>query len=286
MWSIIRSFAVGLVAISTATGAAVAEDHNSGTDHSRARYKVDWSGLYVGGHVAYAWSGADAQLLGPDELLTGLDFIGAPTSSSVDLNDWVGGGHLGLQRQFGNWVFGAEASFRSGLSGSAVLNFQENFFEVPVTGQSTLDLKIKSLYTVTAKAGYAWQDWFAYVKAGYASGDVRAQGGVTAYGSFSSDEGSATVDANGSNNSSKRHHGWTAGAGLSRMVYPNLVLGLEYDYISLQSELHQGPGSLSIGYDNITIEEVTAQTTSRIDPDAIHSINFRLSYLFNGLSGN
>jgi outer membrane immunogenic protein len=62
-----------------------------------------WTGIYVGGHGGYGWGHNDWT----DSTPTIPDSI--RVRNNVD--GWVGGGHIGIQRQWGNLVAGVEGSF-------------------------------------------------------------------------------------------------------------------------------------------------------------------------------
>src|SRR5215510_10057177 len=87
----------------------------------------DWSSIYIGGAAGYAWGkekldhtpttlgnlfgtsvervfDGTAAIVQPPVDLTGF-------SSNRSLNGFIGGGFVGAQKQFGNIVFGLEASF-------------------------------------------------------------------------------------------------------------------------------------------------------------------------------
>ena len=73
---------------------------------------------------------------------------------------------------------------------------------------------------MTGKVGYAWDNLLGYAKGGYASGTVDYQTSVTSSGITTT-------------SSSERESGWTAGIGVEYAVLPNVILGVEYDYVRL-----------------------------------------------------
>ena len=201
---------------------------------------VDWSGLYAGVHGGYGWSNVD----------TGI--------ANVHVDGWMGGVHLGLQRQFDRWVIGIEGSYSFGeLDGHRTLTFAGN----PLR----LDAAISDLLLVTGRLGYAWNDRLLYVKAGYAAADVEI--GATSFG--------VTTQAR------SRLDGWTAGFGLERMLTPNLVIGLEYNYVDLGSK-SLGATVILNGAAPAAIVNPYVPNLTKIDPDSIHTVFARLSYKFGG----
>ena len=62
------------------------------------------------------------------------------------------------------------------------------------------------------------------------------------------------------------------GAGIEYMLTPNLVLGIEYDYLKLKDRLHTLPAF----DDGVFVEDVI----TRVQLEGIHAIMARLSYKF------
>src|SRR5207247_2176790 len=61
-----------------------------------------WSGFYFGGQAGYSWATAD---------FTHTNTSGFVENFSFNPGSAIGGGHVGVQGQWANWVLGAEASF-------------------------------------------------------------------------------------------------------------------------------------------------------------------------------
>jgi opacity protein-like surface antigen len=162
----------------------------------------DWTGIYAGGHVGGAvtksvWTYTD--------LLPSLDIMGQSQ------NGFAGGGHVGVQKQWGSVVLGAEAAYtwmdQEATSTSSVVD-------------RSLTSTAKSLLLVTGKFGVAWENILAYSKAGYAMGDVAYRTTTTSTGALLT-------------SSSDREQGWTAGVGLEYALWTHVILGVEYDYVRL-----------------------------------------------------
>ena len=225
--------ATGLINITSASSSGAAKDVPN---------TVDWSGLYAGIHGGYGWSNVD----------TGL--------GSVHVDGWLGGGHLGLQRQFDRWVLGIEASFSFGeLDGHRTISAGGD----PLR----LDAAISNLLLVTGRLGYAWDDRLLYIKAGYASAD--AEVGSTFFGV--------------STQAKSRLDGWTAGFGLERLITPNIVLGLEYNYVDLGSKSIAAPAQpiILINAPTSIVDPCPpSKTPSKIDPEGLHTVFARLTFKF------
>lgn len=127
---------------------------------------VDWSGVYFGAHAGHLW--ADAEW---SASLNGLNLFGADLAGAGEvgarhrIEDWLGGGQLGFNRQSGPWVYGLEVS----LSGSDAKGGSFG----PV--DDIYRTKIPWLLLVAGRVGYASGPWLPYVKAGYALASVRAE---------------------------------------------------------------------------------------------------------------
>jgi outer membrane immunogenic protein len=231
----------GLAAAAPAEAGGLLNDEPSGV-------AVDWSGLYLGVHGGYGWGRFD----------TGL-------GSDIDVDGWLAGGHVGLQRQFDRWVVGIEASFSGGeLDGSKT-------YDVPGIGTTNFKASVSDILMITGRLGYAWQDRLFYVKGGYASADVDLKI-TTSGGTFSRDS---------------RADGWTAGFGFERNLTQNVSFGLEYNYIDLGATSY----SFSGGGPVLTLAaakkfdrycEPTKTQTGRLDPDGIHTVMARLNFRLGG----
>ncbi len=131
---------------------------------------------------------------------------------------FIGGGQIGCNYQTGPWVFGIEGTF----AGTSIKG--ERTFTL-VNLDPTFTTKLDSVATVTGRLGYAWDNWLLYGKGGYAGADVK----------FS------VSDPNifGFGSESDWQSGWTAGVGVEYGLTPNWILGIEYDYIGLETRTHE-----------------------------------------------
>ena len=133
---------------------------------------------------------------------------------SQSANGVLGGGQLGCNQQFGQWVVGIEGA----LSGS---DLKGDYQSVVGTADDFFATKITAFAIGAARLGYARDNWLLYGKGGYAVARVKVN----------------VVDVVGprvgSGESTDWNNGWTVGAGLEYGVTPHLVLGVEYDYLRL-----------------------------------------------------
>jgi len=181
----------------------------------------DWSGLYIGGQVGYAW-GTATHTVPPGP---GVDF---------DVNGVIGGGHAGFLWQTGPAVFGAEADF----NGSGVDGDDGGF------GGALDKTKLRWAGSVRGILGFTPWDprWLVYGTGGFAFGNIdHCFNGLNA----------ACVD--------KTHTGWTAGGGLKYAYTPNWILGVEYRFTRYHDELHAVPVAAFSRNVELETNEITAR---------------------------
>ena len=232
---------------------------------------VDWSGLYVGLHAGYAWSDVDVELREPGGAVDALEALGAPTGARHELDGFLGGGHIGLQHEWGRWVLGVEAALTlSDMNASSREDFAGLVpFIAQWAGESSFRTEVDNFLSIAGRLGYAHDRWLVYAKGGFATAAIRSRGSVDG-------EGCVIVlgcsDFGGSFSSRERHNGWLAGAGLEYMITPNLIVGVEYSYTDLGARTHTGSGTFDL--DGTTF---SGETRVRVDPDAIHAVTARVS---------
>jgi outer membrane immunogenic protein len=249
--------------------------------------RVDWSGLYLGIHGGAGWSKSSSELTGPRGLQALVDTLGIPDSGSYDLDGFLAGGHVGLQRQFGGLVLGVEASFTGGrLRDSSTTAFDGVLGLPPLAGvawdgETTSSTKIGEIFTATGRIGYAWDRWLGYVKGGYASAKVSNSSftsvDVTACALFAC----AQASGGGSTRSDARHDGWVVGGGFEYMITPNVTFGLEYNYIDLGAKTHSGVTTIDVP----NVGSGSFASSTRVDLDAIHAVYARLNVKVGGDDG-
>jgi outer membrane immunogenic protein len=192
----------------------------------------DWTGIYLGGHIGASNSRIEWVYTGSGD---------NPEQSDTS---FAGGGHVGLQKQWGSVVFGAEATYtwmdHDAGAGSAL---------VP---DLTLSSNAKNLFTVAGKFGFANENMLAYFKGGYATGTVDFRTSVTSTGVLLT-------------SSSSREHGWTAGVGLEYALWNHVIIGVAYDYVRLNVDTRDqvatavGPPATQVIDAGVDIQMVTAR---------------------------
>jgi outer membrane immunogenic protein len=205
-----------------------------------------WSGFYIGGNIGGAWSHGDVT-----DALFGLDF-----SNGNNNGVFIGGGQVGFNYQFSNFVIGAEADF----DWAANNNNNGNGVVVPGVGTFQVTSNNTWISTAAARFGVAYDHWLFYGKAG--GGWVGNKGftvtDVTTGASFSSSNNNTTS-------------GWLVGAGVEWAFAGNWSAKVEYDYLGLSGQTFSSSGVILAG---------DTFTTSRPN---IQTVKFGINYRFGML---
>jgi outer membrane immunogenic protein len=183
----------------------------------------NWTSCFLGAHIGGGWAHKD--FTDPVALVQN-SILGTVTPGvttvGVSSSGLIIGGQMGCDYQFGfsPWVVGVEGTASGG-------NLRGNTnFVLPLGGSSdiaTLTAKTDFLPSVTARVGYALDNWLFYVRAGGAwVGDKYSMTGTflptaTAFGLEGVDN----------------RFGWTAGAGVEWAFAELWSARLEYDYYGL-----------------------------------------------------
>jgi outer membrane immunogenic protein len=139
----------------------------------------------------------------------------------------IGGGQIGYNWQFGNWVPGLEADIQdSGQRGSLTLICPAGLcsgFPVPLTTTTSLTEKLEWFGTVRARLGWTvTPETMVYATGGLAYGKINDSGNIT--------DGvtTSTFDF------SKTSEGWAAGGGIENHLVGNWTWRLEYLFLTLE----------------------------------------------------
>lgn len=257
--SVLKRFAIallgaaglGMACAQTASAADMAVKAPKAAPVAVAAY--NWSGFYVGAHLGGGWGNPNwTDRTDPAFAMLFADYV-AGQGFNHSIQGIIGGGHAGYNWQAGSWVFGLEASYSGadikGTYRSTVGGADDNF-----------EARIRSLFLATGRVGYASANWLFYGKGGYAGADVSTSVSDTV-GVFAFQVGAG--------NDRHWHSGWTAGAGVEYALASNWIVGVEYDYVRLQSKNHE-LGSLGGSY------------LWSVDPNNLHMVVGRVSYKFGG----
>lgn len=185
-----------------------------------------WTGCYVGGSIGGDWANSRwrYQNVNPyDSLGPFLPIIG--TDNSFRMSSIIAGAHGGCNYQFANVLVGVEASWSGTRLDNTVLNVVQVF--APFATQ-TVETRIDSMYAVAGRLGYVFAPtWLGYVKGGYASAHIQTFGFTDALPAFNWD-------------TAAWHGGYVAGGGVEHKLMPNVVVGIDYAYIGLDTKNHVG----------------------------------------------
>ena len=193
-------------------------------DDAPAAYS--WRGFYAGLNGGYAWGSEDPIVV------TGGVASGA--MSAIDPDGWFGGGQIGYNAQFGNFVLGAEADLMGGnIEGTTTGVIGAPAFTAAAASE------LNWLSTIRARAGFAAGNVLVYATGGVAFADidyalVGADGSVAA--------GGDTLT------------GYAVGGGIEWAFARNWTLKSEYMYVDLGDAringVDGGGAPISASFDN------------------------------------
>ena len=203
-----------------------------------------WTGLYVGANAGAAWGDYGYDIFFPNPALFG------SFASGRSGGTFIGGGQIGYNWQFNQFVFGLEGD----IDGKSLKVTNA----VPGAGApfATLEGRARVEGSVRARGGLAFDRFLVYATGGWAIADVE----VSAIGT-----GSAFCLAPCSD--SRAVNGWTVGGGAEYALTNNVSLGVEYRSTDLGRETFNLAG-------NSIREEVRE-----------HQVTGRLNFKFGSLFG-
>lgn len=205
---------------------------------------ANWTGLYVG--LSVGWAGTDVDWA----FNPGLP--GQPNQAFSFTEDEITvGGQVGYQHQFGAFVVGIEAAGRAFADNEFSLHdgYGNVFTEFAAS-------KVKDLFTIGGRLGYAHSSrWLLYATGGFATAKVET-----------ADFEKVPFGPNPGLNTDERHHGWYIGGGIEHEFARNLVFGIDYQRVDLDTELHRVPVRSPINDHDISadIDLVTARLIIRL----------------------
>ena len=177
---------------------------------------MNWSGLYGG--VNAGWMSTDVE--------GNFAPLNPAFRYKADPSDGIFGLHGGYQHQFGNIVVGVEAGYSwvgddegrtigGGLAGSCGF----------VAGTQACTARVKDLWQVGGRLGWAADKFLVYGTGGWARADLELAGLILA----------TNTPFSASKNS---HDGWFIGGGLDFALTKNVILGVEYTHYDFDAEAH------------------------------------------------
>lgn len=166
----------------------------------------NWTGFYIGGNLGGAWAHRDWT-----------DIFGVNFSNGNSNGVFIGGGQVGFNYEFDNFVFGIEGDFdwtgNNANNGNGVL--------VPVLGQ-TIQVTSNNpwITTLAARFGWAYDRVLFYGKGGL---------GWVGNNGFTVTNLTTGNSITGSNSNTAT--GWLVGAGIEWAFANNWTVKFEYDYL-------------------------------------------------------
>jgi outer membrane immunogenic protein len=193
-----------------------------------------WTGFYIGPNLGGAWSQRNLT----DTLL------GLSISNVNEKGAFIGGGQLGFNYQFGNFVLGIEADF----DGVATTHSPGTGVVGPAFGTIQVTSNNRWITTLAGRFGVTNDTWLFYGKVGggwVGSDNLTITNTVT---------GASITGLTDNTNS-----GWLAGGGIEGALAPNWSVKIEYDYIGLNGRTFTVPPGTFLAGDTFTTSNPNVQ---------------------------
>jgi len=208
----------------------------------------DWSGWYFGGGVG--WQGSSIGLSNPT---VGFPLTYRPHHDSVAVS-----GHIGAQHQWGQLVLGIEGDYLAAFHRASLgATPAPGIFSSGGTG--TAQAKLKDIWSIGGRAGWAMGAWLPYVIAGYANGSFDFDAHTTGLSNIIPISEHANAKPNGA----------YLGAGIDWALTNNWIFGVEYRHYFFEAK-------------TVTGVATTFTEPVRFDPKT-DTVMARLTYKFGGL---
>lgn len=199
----------------------------------------DWSGFYIGGDAGWQSSKIDLS----DPTTPGSFLTYSPKHSSFAL-----GGFVGAQKQYGQFVVGIEGGYLAAFN-NASLGATPSLSIFAPGGSGTAQAKLKDIWSVGGRLGWAMGRWMPYVTGGYANGSFQFNAQNTV--------GTATEQANAHTG------GGYIGLGLDWAMTNNWILGAEYRHYGFSAKTVTGAFSTG-GSDQVRFGPSTDTVLARV----------------------
>ncbi|KMO36984.1 hypothetical protein VQ02_14440 [Methylobacterium variabile] len=188
---------------------------------------LTWTGFYAGAHLGAILDDSRVSLLPSGAFLTPAFVAGNPLRSPSFRNtraDVTGGGQVGYNLQFNQFVVGVEADVGHGISTDTAFNIA---LSAPLVGRfsGTVRSELNFYGTVRGRVGYAFEQLLVYGTGGFAYGDVKTSTNVV-------------FSASGDNyvgNAARLQTGYTYGGGIEYKFTPAVSVRAEYLHVDLGS---------------------------------------------------
>lgn len=195
----------------------------------------NWSGIYIGAGIGNVWSQTH-------RFMPNLPLVGVPpTTFGANSSDIIYNLHLGVQWQWGNWVFGLEGTWNGAsndMRQSVSVSPPEPFTQLSAT------MMVTNLVTIGPRIGYAWDRFMVYATGGYAGANVNGIWTCTVGGAqvfpgrqpcnFPLFGPLADLDLTGKS----WNNGWFLGFGFDYVAFKgsfgDILIGAEYQHFDLE----------------------------------------------------
>jgi outer membrane immunogenic protein len=172
----------------------------------------DWSGFYIGGDVG--WQGSRIGLSSPGN---------GPLTYEAFHQSVAAGGFLGAQRQFGQFVLGVEGGYWSAFNQTSLgATPAVSIFSTGGTG--TAQAKLRNVWSVGARVGWAIGYWMPYLTSGYANGSFEFDAQDVAPSTPGSEQVRTNADAG------------YIGGGIDWAATNNIIVGVEYRHYGFNAK--------------------------------------------------
>lgn len=234
---------------------------------------MDWRGFYLGGQAGYGTTDMNFQnsaqsMLG--RLLNNVDVEAAfgvsawPLLGTTRAQSVVYGGFAGYNTQWDEVILGAEFSYMrgdfngsaSGTQGRNFMNFPQTEYNTSTTLTANAGMRVTDLSSLRVRGGYAVGSFLPYMFGGVALGraDLSRSAsyainyryvGTSGYPSFGPFGDTASEVKKG-----EFVYGYSAGLGVDMMLFSNLFVRAEWEYLRFTSQTDASINSFrgGVGY--------------------------------------
>jgi len=224
-----------------------------------SRSNVNWSGVYVGGHVAHGAADMDftnsgqdllAKLLNNLDLETQFNISKWPVLGKAHMQNSGYGGFVGYNFQWSEAIIGLELNYTHGNFFGASSGSQGRSFQYPADYVSTVNvsssasMKITDYGSLRVRGAYAVGSFLPYGFIGIALGqaNINRRADASIYYQYTGSAIPALPDysASGSLTDDKNSHfiwGFAGGLGVDVMLYQGLFLRAEWEYLRFTTKV-------------------------------------------------
>jgi outer membrane immunogenic protein len=249
-----RRTSIGAILSAALAVSSFAPGASAGGDLAPAPPPFTWTGAYVGLHAGWMQTDLDWAFNPPVTAAANQAF-------SLSTDNWLWGLHLGYQHQFGQWVAGVEFAFNAtgdDWGSHSGFGIGTGFAEARINDLVTIGGRLGWTGGGQWLAGVPWmpsRQWLLYISGGYAVADIHSRQRLVSGTFLRGDD---------------EHHGWYLGGGIDFALSRNIVFGIEYQHVSLDTENHCAAPCLIGSTNNRDID---------LDADIVRA---RLSFRFVG----